>query len=774
MSAKNESKTPEKQRKLSRQLLDPPQVNNFAAHLKFHLKNGTRPEGMPGKPGDEWSRPHFAAAIEAHRKLTRRYRSNLAEGSALTNLTHWLNEIHACTDPGWIRAIDKVLFGDSEAYAEWRIRLRNARLADPQEDPGTELTGQAENDEGLLKHAETHAKLEKIEILISEGRRQGVSELALREIASKIGSRMEDAPVEDVLLYINSFIDGVLLEKSQRDSLRKEIAAEVDPHEAARTLLDAGQLSAVSSPFDALLEHRRKRRAGRAREELLEDVRLLEGAAEYDRLAFNIERAADRYQQAAVLLTSDTKEQLRYLQAQIARLYEIGGLGGISAALLVLIELCRRILDKMEESARYRALSNMGAALCALGGREFGTRRLQQAIDCLNDALESLPPELEAIESWPILTNLGIALSLMGKRGAGIEYLEQGIETSRKSRSMLSREKNPLAWADVTGNLGSALSDLGKREKNIERLRLAVETHCEAMQEFAHQRARVKWASTLYNVGNTLMHVGVLESDTAELLRSVRAYRVALRVLSLNNAPEKWGEAQSNRGMVLALLGERAMLVGLTPVPGEPHVFNASEKAVDAGIDYLSQAVHAFREALRQRTRSQAPLLWADVQRSLGRAEFLIGLRQSNVQKLLDAIKAYDASAQEHSRDRDKRSWALIQRTIGAIYLSINDLKPHPDWLVQAIDATSIALEALTADAFPVERAETKINLGGAFFRLAKSCNDSAVYLNRAIGIYRSALDELPRQSQSVLRERIQLQLQKVEKYTQEKQKKSG
>ena len=61
--------------------------------------------------------------------------------------------------------------------------------------------------------------------------------------------------------------------------------------------------------------------------------------------------------------------------------------------------------------------------------------------------------------------------------------------------------------------------------------------------------------------------------------------------------PLEWAMTQSNLGAALAALGER-----------------------EGGPERLEQAVAAYTEALKERTRARVPLDWAMVQNNLGAA----------------------------------------------------------------------------------------------------------------------------------------------------------
>ena len=82
--------------------------------------------------------------------------------------------------------------------------------------------------------------------------------------------------------------------------------------------------------------------------------------------------------------------------------------------------------------------------------------------------------------------------------------------------------------------------------------------------------------------------------------------------------PLDWATTQNNLGSALSRLGERE-----------------SEQA------RLQEAVDAYREALKERTREHVPLDWAMTQNNLGSALETLGERESGTVRLREAVDAY-------------------------------------------------------------------------------------------------------------------------------------
>jgi len=82
-----------------------------------------------------------------------------------------------------------------------------------------------------------------------------------------------------------------------------------------------------------------------------------------------------------------------------------------------------------------------------------------------------------------------------------------------------------------------------------------------------------------------------------------------------------WATTQNNLATALSSLGER-----------------------ESGTARLEEAVTAYREALKERTRERVPLAWAMTQNNLGNALLSLGERESGVASLEEAVAAYNAA----------------------------------------------------------------------------------------------------------------------------------
>jgi tetratricopeptide (TPR) repeat protein len=107
----------------------------------------------------------------------------------------------------------------------------------------------------------------------------------------------------------------------------------------------------------------------------------------------------------------------------------------------------------------------------------------------------------------------------------------------------------------------------------------------------------------------------------------------------------------------------------------------------------LTEAVAAFREALRELTRARVPLRWATTQMNLGNALADLGERQTETARLEEAVAAYREALQERTRARVPLAWAFTQMNLALVYRAFFDKDHQPRHLDDALEAADGALE---------------------------------------------------------------------------------
>ena len=121
--------------------------------------------------------------------------------------------------------------------------------------------------------------------------------------------------------------------------------------------------------------------------------------ARVDSLQLAYRSAASKYAEAAaVVVPSDTEQQWGFLLSQAGELYKQGDEFGDNDALIEAINAYHRCLALTPRSKRpldcATTQHNLGDALRALGEREAGTARLEEAVAAYRAALEERTREL--------------------------------------------------------------------------------------------------------------------------------------------------------------------------------------------------------------------------------------------------------------------------------------------------------------------------------------------------------------------------------------------
>ena len=151
----------------------------------------------------------------------------------------------------------------------------------------------------------------------------------------------------------------------------------------------------------------------------------------------------------------------------------------------------------------------------------------------------------------------GKALTALGERESGTARLEEAVAAYRAALEERTRARAPLDWAGKQNGLGNALSLLGERESGTARLEEAVAAYRAALEELPRAHAPRTWAMTQNNLGNALSRLGEQESGTARLEEADAAYRAALEERPRDGMPLDWASTQNNLGGALLKLGER-------------------------------------------------------------------------------------------------------------------------------------------------------------------------------------------------------------------------
>ncbi len=335
----------------------------------------------------------------------------------------------------WLILIEEVLFGDNPAYAGWRARLRAAHRATSEVSGAPSSTNKSNEKLNLI--------LSNLSSQIDQIKRQGITEAALRAIAARIEIRLRNEPVEEALRYIDNFVSAAVQEEKERSKDVDKFPDLVALRNEARGLLNAGRLAEVSTPFDAALQQRRDTQAERTIKEVQREVQLLQEAANYDCLAFDIEKAIQRHIEVAVLLSpDDVTGQKSYLYEVAHESILFGRNRTNQASLHLSIGIFQSVLQGVDEFSSpiewASLVYSLGLSLARLGEMEAGTSRLEEAVNCYRDSLGHCSSKLNPYNWGLMQCYLGEALTTCGSRHTGSRKLRQAVTALKKALTVLT------------------------------------------------------------------------------------------------------------------------------------------------------------------------------------------------------------------------------------------------------------------------------------------------------------------------------------------------
>jgi tetratricopeptide (TPR) repeat protein len=121
--------------------------------------------------------------------------------------------------------------------------------------------------------------------------------------------------------------------------------------------------------------------------------------------------------------------------------------------------------------------------------------------------------------------SLGNALSALGERESGTGRLEEAVAAYRVALEEQTRERVPLLWAGIQASLGNALSALGERESDAARLEEAVAAYRVALEEQTRERAPLLWAETQKGLVQAQVSLGFANFHRGDFVAAALNFR---------------------------------------------------------------------------------------------------------------------------------------------------------------------------------------------------------------------------------------------------------
>ena len=158
------------------------------------------------------------------------------------------------------------------------------------------------------------------------------------------------------------------------------------------------------------------------------------------------------------------------------------------------------------------------------------------------------------------------------------------------------------------------------------------------------------------------------------------------------------------------------------------------------------EAIAAYREALKERTRERVPLDWASTQNSLATALSGLATREGSTPRYKEAVAAYREALKEWTRERAPADWARVQYSLGSTLRLLAGRRGSIARYEEAVAAYREALKEFTREGAPLEWALTQEGLGTFLSAFAQREGSIARYEKEAIAAYREALKERTRE----------------------------
>jgi tetratricopeptide (TPR) repeat protein len=209
---------------------------------------------------------------------------------------------------------------------------------------------------------------------------------------------------------------------------------------------------------------------------------------------------------------------------------------------------------------------------------------------------------------------------------------------------------------------------------------------------------------------NAFYKHGYERFSTPALEESVNTWRLVLAGYPRERAPLEWAEFQNNLGLALFYMGIQ---------------LNDRESTSKC----LEEAVAAFREALVERTREQAPLDWAATQDNLGMALYRLGRLDDGTVYLEKAAAAFRDALTVRTRSQTPVEWAMTQNNLGFALLRLGERETGTKSLEEGIAAINSFYSLLNEPGFYRGKYVGLPEWGSPYEKVSDSTRNNAQWL---------------------------------------------
>ena len=115
----------------------------------------------------------------------------------------------------------------------------------------------------------------------------------------------------------------------------------------------------------------------------------------------------------------------------------------------------------------------------------------------------------------------------------------------------------------------------------------------------------------------------------------------------------------------------------------------------ESGVQNLEEAISAYRDALKERSRERVPLDWAITQNGLGVALMMLAQRENGTARLMEAVAAYREALKERTRERVPLAWAASFGNEGVVLMLLAERSRDATMAETALSQIDTAFETM-------------------------------------------------------------------------------
>lgn len=300
---------------------------------------------------------------------------------------------------------------------------------------------------------------------------------------------------------------------------------------------------------------------------------------------------------------------------------------------------------------------NLARTLYVLGAREADQGCIAEAINLLEDALESVDHVGQASVAAGIEGISANALRVLGHLKRDPDHLHRAASLLESALDIHQRQGEEEFVAISQNNLGLVHLDIALAEKQRDPLEHAISLFDSASRIASRENMPTLWAMTQNNTGQVyevFAELG-LGSDITQLERSRDHYQKAVRGYSRTETPYHLASAKTSLARVLTRLG-----------------------ALGGPVDYLDQAVKCLEDAHALSSKDAKLTSVAAISTGLGAALLTRGKARADPRDVENAIHWLEKALETYDVDAHLENWIKVKTNLALSYFQLSEARKKP------------------------------------------------------------------------------------------------